>query len=594
MWSRNSWWRKTLKKQIGQRDRCNKQKWISPLGQQTPIHHRRQEHSVQARHGPRGKFLTETAGIRKILLQQNLQNPIEKNSHHRRNETRIGTRWTRDHNQLQRNPHIPQIRDNTWTNNRKDGSTDVKQLIHKTLSSFQRDTGKRDDDMTMSGLQHVTTLGEGHGICSNTRGDFPLSTQRQGHTPNTQPNNDNLKLNHDHEKEEGRTSSKTEEKNEGKYSEMSFDIKPKNVRSLSSVDRFDELFKEIERCKWDALLWCETWRPAEEIWESKSGHIFMGACFNQKHGVRILFNTKMEAKDHKNRMCQRKHQPRRIVLAGVCFHHTGYSDVHIEKMHTCVETWKNILRSSRVVSTPNLLLAKDPKVTTLESTRCENPTSVVLGWSSGWWSKTAWRSTRNSKRGPETEGQSSQEYSMHDACGDSRSKRNSRVHGTSPRTCTKICWTWEQVHKTSMRQWHRTQKNKKTNWVHRGSRKTKGGKRRRAAAHDYTAWQREEQVNRRKKKSSKLSSKKERIWTKKVKAEVKDISKKIKQGFRDNKRTKKHDKVQRILQQFKGIQKIANIKTRKKDFWSRATRTPCDSAEDGKWKFWAREIQYGL
>ena len=98
-------------------------------------------------------------------------------------------------------------------------------------------------------------------------------------------------------------------------------------------------FKEIERCRWDAILLGGTWRP-EEVWESKSGHIFMGACFNQKHGVRILFNTKMEAKDHKNRMCQRKHQPRRIVLIGVCFHHAGYSDVHIEKMHTCVETWK--------------------------------------------------------------------------------------------------------------------------------------------------------------------------------------------------------------------------------------------------------------
>ena len=49
----------------------------------------------------------------------------------------------------------------------------------------------------------------------------------------------------------------------------------------------------------------------------------------------------MEARDHKNRMCQRKHQQRRIVLAGVCVHHTGYSDVHIEKMHTCVETEKH-------------------------------------------------------------------------------------------------------------------------------------------------------------------------------------------------------------------------------------------------------------
>ena len=45
-----------------------------------------------------------------------------------------------------------------------------------------------------------------------------------------------------------------------------------------------------------------------------------------------------------------------------------------------------------------------------------------------------------------------------------------------------------------------------------------------------------------------------------------DISKKIKQGFRDNKRTKKHETVQRILEQFKGIKTIANTKTGKKDF----------------------------
>ena len=38
-----------------------------------------------------------------------------------------------------------------------------------------------------------------------------------------------------------------------------------------------------------------------------------------------------------------------------------------------------------------------------------------------------------------------------------------------------------------------------------------------------------------------------------MKAQAKDISKKIKQGFRDNKRTKRHETVQRILEQFKGI-----------------------------------------
>ena len=48
-------------------------------------------------------------------------------------------------------------------------------------------------------------------------------------------------------------------------------------------------------------------------------------------------------------------------------------------------------------------------------------------------------------------------------------------------------------------------------------------------------------------------------------AQANDISKKIKQGFRDNKRTQKHETVQ-ILEQFKGIKTIANTKTGKKDF----------------------------
>ena len=45
---------------------------------------------------------------------------------------------------------------------------------------------------------------------------------------------------------------------------------------------------------------------------------------------------------------------------------------------------------------------------------------------------------------------------------------------------------------------------------------------------------------------------------KKVKAQAKDISKKIKQGIRDNKRTKRREIVQRILEQFKGIETNEN------------------------------------
>ena len=37
------------------------------------------------------------------------------------------------------------------------------------------------------------------------------------------------------------------------------------------------------------------------------------------------------------------------------------------------------------------------------------------------------------------------------------------------------------------------------------------------------------------------------------KAQVKDISKKIKNGMRDDKSSKRHDKVQSILEEFRGI-----------------------------------------
>ena len=85
-----------------------------------------------------------------------------------------------------------------------------------------------------------------------------------------------------------------------------------------------------------------------------------------------------------------------------------------------------------------------------------------------------------------------------------------------------------------------------------------------------TAWQREEQVNRKKKKRSKLSSKKERIWTKNVKAQAKDISKKIKQGFRDNKRTKKNTTQCREFSSSSKESKRKKMARQERDFLSRA------------------------
>ena len=68
---------------------------------------------------------------------------------------------------------------------------------------------------------------------------------------------------------------------------MTFIVLQKDVRSLNSSERFEELTQEVEGCMWDAILISETWRASNaQIWETQQGHMFMGAeKFKNKHEV---------------------------------------------------------------------------------------------------------------------------------------------------------------------------------------------------------------------------------------------------------------------------------------------------------------------
>ena len=89
--------------------------------------------------------------------------------------------------------------------------------------------------------------------------------------------------------------------------DVTFVAPKKNARSLNSSDRTEELIREAEDCKWDALLLCETWRPNKaEIWESRQGHMYMGAgTFDNKNGVAILLNRKLAQKNKSGSKHQR-------------------------------------------------------------------------------------------------------------------------------------------------------------------------------------------------------------------------------------------------------------------------------------------------
>ena len=67
-----------------------------------------------------------------------------------------------------------------------------------------------------------------------------------------------------------------------KNKEVTFIILQKNMRSMHSSEKIEELVTELEGYRWDAILLSETWRhePAE-IWETHYKHIFMGAVREQ-------------------------------------------------------------------------------------------------------------------------------------------------------------------------------------------------------------------------------------------------------------------------------------------------------------------------
>ena len=59
------------------------------------------------------------------------------------------------------------------------------------------------------------------------------------------------------------------------------------MKSMSSSGKFEEMVSELEGCRWDAILWSETWRDEQaEIMGNPSQTHFMGSGkFGNKHGV---------------------------------------------------------------------------------------------------------------------------------------------------------------------------------------------------------------------------------------------------------------------------------------------------------------------
>ena len=131
-----------------------------------------------------------------------------------------------------------------------------------------------------------------------------------------------------------------------KNREVTFIILQKNMRSMHSSEKIEELVTELEGYRWDTILLSETWRhePAE-IWETHHNHIFMGAGkYENKHGVGIMLNRRWRKRIvDTNYINERAIKTtimvnrRRIDLMSVYFPHSKYADHHIEKMYKTIE-----------------------------------------------------------------------------------------------------------------------------------------------------------------------------------------------------------------------------------------------------------------
>ena len=175
-------------------------------------------------------------------------------------------------------------------------------------------------------------------------------------------------------------------------SDVHYSSKKKNMRSMHSSEKIEELVTELEGYRWDAILLNETWRHEQaELWETHNKHTFMGAGkYDNKHWVGIMLNKRwrkiiIDIKYINERaitatvLVNRQH----IKLMSVYFPHSKYADHHIEKMYKTNEKHmmnnKNTFQSLEETSMLSWDLVKERNVKVLAGTLSMKVTKEEIG-----------------------------------------------------------------------------------------------------------------------------------------------------------------------------------------------------------------------
>ena len=131
----------------------------------------------------------------------------------------------------------------------------------------------------------------------------------------------------------------------------------KNTRSVSSSERMEELFQEVQGAKWDVITVSETWRPNNEVWESEQGHVVMeSGKFDNKHGVAIIVNSRwrqkvtwVECVSERVIASSTSVNKQPITLVSTYMPLSGYPDHQVEKTYDAIRSVIRTDKSMKII-----------------------------------------------------------------------------------------------------------------------------------------------------------------------------------------------------------------------------------------------------
>ena len=167
-----------------------------------------------------------------------------------------------------------------------------------------------------------------------------------------------------------------------KNKEVTFIVLQKNMRSVHSSGKIEEMVSELEGYRWDAILLNETWRHEQaEIWETHHKHIFMGVGkFDNKHGVGIMLNRRWRQRIIDTEYISERAitttilvNQQRIKLMSVYFHHS--KNMRTTTLRGCTKqsrnTWRTVINTFQSLEETSMLswdLEKERNAQVLAST----------------------------------------------------------------------------------------------------------------------------------------------------------------------------------------------------------------------------------